>query len=50
MHAVQTGDRRGIRVPYAEALRTHRLTMRVTEAAACGRPVDLTEEGLPIRR
>ncbi|HOG45182.1 MAG TPA: Gfo/Idh/MocA family oxidoreductase [Anaerolineae bacterium] len=33
IHALRTGDRSAIRVPYAEALRTHRLVMRVVEAA-----------------
>jgi predicted dehydrogenase len=37
IRALQTGDRSGIRVPYGEALRTHRLTMRVVESACSGR-------------
>ena len=46
IHAVRTGDRSGVRVPYGEALRTHRLTMRVIESACQGRPCELTREGL----
>lgn len=39
VQAVQTGDRSHIRVPYAEALRTHRLVMQTIESARCGRPL-----------
>src|SRR5690606_15180283 len=39
IQAVQTGDRRPIRVPYVEALRTHRLVMQAMESACCGRPL-----------
>lgn len=46
IHAVQTGNAGAIRVPYAEALRSHRLTMRVAESASTGRPLELTPEGL----
>lgn len=46
IHAVQTGDASGIRVPYAEALRSHRLAMRIVEAAAWGLPLALTADGL----
>lgn len=46
VHALRTGDRRGVRVPYAEALRSHRLTMRVVEALRERRPLGLTGEGL----
>jgi predicted dehydrogenase len=45
IRAVQTGDRGSIRVPYAEALRTHRLIMRVLEATRQGRPLALTPDG-----
>jgi predicted dehydrogenase len=45
IRAVQTGDPAGIRVPYGEALRSHRLTMRVVESAAARRPLALTPEG-----
>jgi len=50
IRAVQAGDTAGIRVPYAEALRSHRLTMRVVEAAAQGQPLALTAEGLAKER
>ncbi len=46
VRALRTGDRSAVRVPYAEALRTHRLTMRVLESAAEGRPLALTPDGL----
>ncbi|GAA0466671.1 hypothetical protein Ade02nite_46380 [Paractinoplanes deccanensis] len=39
--AVRSGDRSGIRVPYAEALRTHTLALAVASAAATGRTVDV---------
>ncbi len=42
VHAVRAGDATAIRVPYAEALRSHRLTMCAVEAAAKGRPVEVT--------
>jgi myo-inositol 2-dehydrogenase/D-chiro-inositol 1-dehydrogenase len=35
------GESDDIRVPYAEALRTHRLALAVTESAAAGRPVNV---------
>lgn len=41
IHALRTGDRSGIRAPYAEALRTHRLTLRIAEAARSGKPVEV---------
>ncbi len=46
IQAVETGDRSGIRVPYGEALRTHRLAMRVVESACEGQPLALTEDAL----
>ncbi len=46
VHALQTGDRSEIRVPYGEALRTHRLIMRVVQSVGEGRPLALTTEGL----
>ena len=39
VHALQTGDRSVIRVPYAEALRTHRLVMRAMASAEQGEPL-----------
>jgi len=45
IHAVRTGDQSGIRVPYAEALRTHRLVMRVIESARSGQPLELGDQG-----
>ena len=39
VRALQTGDTSGIRVPYAEALRTHRLVMKVVESAGAGEPL-----------
>lgn len=44
IHAVQAGDTLGIRVPYQEALRSHRLTMRVVEAAATGQPLTVAAD------
>jgi predicted dehydrogenase len=44
VHALRTGDPSVIRVPYAEALRTHRLTMRIVESARERRPLALTKE------
>lgn len=46
IHALRSGDRSAIRVPYAEALRTHRLTMRAIQSASECRPLPLTPEGL----
>ena len=40
--AVRTGDPAGVRVPYDEALRTHRLTCALAEAARTGETVRLT--------
>jgi predicted dehydrogenase len=39
--AVRDGDAGAVRVPYAEALRTHRVGIALTESAATGSPVDL---------
>ncbi len=36
IHALKTGDRTVIRAPYEEALRTHRLTLRIAEAVRAG--------------
>jgi myo-inositol 2-dehydrogenase/D-chiro-inositol 1-dehydrogenase len=38
------GENDDVRVPYAEALRTHRLALAVAESAATGRPVTLAPE------
>ncbi len=40
--AVRTGDPSGVRAPYAEALRTHRVGCALAESARTGRPVELT--------
>ncbi len=45
MRAVQSGRQDLVRVPYAEALRSHRLTMRAVAAAGAGRPLSLAEQG-----
>ena len=45
VHALQTGDRSGIRAPYEEALHSHRLTMRVVESACRGQPLALNSAG-----
>ena len=37
------GDGEDVRVPYAEALRTHALALAVAESAATGRPVTVTD-------
>ncbi len=37
--AAVRGEKHDVRVPYAEALRTHALALAVAEAAATGRPV-----------
>lgn len=39
--AVRRGDPTAVRVPYAEALRTHRVGCALAESARHGRPVDL---------
>jgi predicted dehydrogenase len=39
--AVRSGDAGVVRVPYAEALRTHRVGIALTESASSGEPVDL---------
>ena len=39
--AVRSGDAGAVRVPYAEALRTHRVGIALTESAVAGSPVDL---------
>jgi myo-inositol 2-dehydrogenase / D-chiro-inositol 1-dehydrogenase len=39
--AVRSGDTNGVRVPYAEALRTHRLACAVAHAVRCGTVVDV---------
>jgi len=41
VRAVRTGDRGGIRVPYGEALQTHRLILRVLDSAREGQPLAL---------
>ena len=43
--AVRSGDPSAVRVPYAEALRTHRVGCALAESARTGRPVDLTDVG-----
>jgi len=43
--AVRAGDPAAVRVPYAEALRTHRVGCALVESAATGRPVDLDTGG-----
>jgi myo-inositol 2-dehydrogenase/D-chiro-inositol 1-dehydrogenase len=39
--AIESGDTSGIRQPYADALKTHRLVMAANESAAMGKPVRL---------
>lgn len=41
LHAVRTGDPSGIRSPYADALRTQRVTVAATESARTGQVVHL---------
>ena len=43
--AVRAGDPSAVRVPYAEALRTHRVGCALAESARTGRAVDLTDVG-----
>jgi myo-inositol 2-dehydrogenase/D-chiro-inositol 1-dehydrogenase len=42
--AVRSGDSSTVRVPYAEALRTHRLACAVAEAARSGTVIDVGEQ------
>ena len=44
VRAVRTGDTTGIRVPYSEALQTHRLILRVLESAREAQPLELGPE------
>jgi predicted dehydrogenase len=39
VHAVRSGDRSGIRSDYADALRTHAVSMAIVESARSGSPV-----------
>jgi predicted dehydrogenase len=39
--AVRRGDAGGVRVPYAQALRTHRVGIALTESIETGEPVAL---------
>jgi predicted dehydrogenase len=43
IHAVETGDRSGIRSPYSDSLRTHAVTMGAVQSARERRPVDVLE-------
>lgn len=43
--AVRSGDGAGVRAPYTEALRTHRLACAISEAGFTGRVVDLGPDG-----
>ena len=44
------GERESTRVPYAEALRSHRLACAIAESARTGRPVKLQPEAAPELR
>lgn len=41
IHAVRTGDSSGIRSDYADAVKTHKVSMAANESAATGKPVSL---------
>ncbi|MFW5688441.1 MAG: Gfo/Idh/MocA family protein [Spirochaetota bacterium] len=41
IEAVRTGDASGIRSPYADALRSHRVSMAIVESVRTGLPVEL---------